>query len=100
MGQPFVRVNYDFGAADRLCQVLAAGSDKISALAKLRADQRASLLGGPTSDNWQGAKRNEFERQFTPEQRALAALADDLKRLASAVNTATAQAHAINARTH
>jgi uncharacterized protein YukE len=96
MGQPFVQAVYDFGAADALLQVLTSGHDKVSGLVALRGSQRTSQLGSPHSDDWQGAKRDKFEREFSPEQRELSVLAENLRRLISAVENATAQAHAFN----
>ena len=98
MGQPFVHVTYDFGAADRLDAALAAAHAKVTDLISLRANQRARLLGAPHSDDWQGAKRMVFEQEFHAEQGRLSALADEIRRLMSAAAQATDQAHAVNSR--
>jgi hypothetical protein len=100
MAEPYEHVNYDFGAADRLSWALSMAHEKINALVALRKSQRTSLLGEPTSDNWSGAKRNDFETKFRSEQAALAAEAAEMLRLKAAVDHATAEAHAVNAHAH
>src|SRR5258706_15723920 len=100
MAEPYEHVNYDFGAADRLSWALSMAHEKISSLVAQRGSQRTSLLGEQTSDNWSGAKRNEFEAKFRSEQAALHALAGEMLRLKAAVDHATAQAHAVNAHAH
>lgn len=96
MGQPPTNAVYDFNAAYMLLQELAVARDKVRGLATLRGQQRHSLLGGPHSDNWQGPRRDAFEREFGPEQRRLGALADDLMRLIRAVENATNRAHTLD----
>lgn len=100
MAEPYEHVNYDFGAADRLSWALSNARERINALAKLRRDQSTSMLGEPTSDNWSGAKRHEFEATFRSEQAALHAMAEEMVRLKAAVDHATAEAHAVNAHAH
>ena len=94
MGQPPTQVAYDFGAATALLQVLRVGHDKVAGVASLRGGQRSSQLGSPTGQNWEGRARQEFERDFSPEQRQLGQLADTLLRVISAVENANATAQA------
>jgi hypothetical protein len=100
MAEPYEHVNYDFGAADRLSWALKMAYDKAESFASYRARRREKLLGHPRSDNWQGARRDEFEREFSAHQRALGELTKELRHLLTAVEAATAQAHAVNARRH
>jgi hypothetical protein len=96
MGVPTDHANYDFGAADRLSWALSNAHERIESFARLRAAQRSDLLGGPKSDNWQGRRRDSFEKAFTAQQRALHELAEEMSRLKAAVDRATREAHQQN----
>ncbi|MFC9201321.1 hypothetical protein ACFT79_09380 [[Kitasatospora] papulosa] len=84
-------------AADDLQRKLSQLAAKLEALSRLRASQRNALLGTPQSDNWRGAKRNQFEGEFGRQQAALGAIADAARRFQSQVSRAAVQA-ALDAR--
>lgn len=100
MSEPYEHVNYDFAAADHLSWALSVAHEKVGSLVRQRSSHRASLLGDPSSDNWSGAKRRDFETQFRSEQARLQALAGEILRLKAAVEHATTEAHAVNAHAH
>lgn len=79
-------------AADDLQRKLSQLVAKLEALSRLRASQRNTLLGTPQSDNWTGAKRNQFEGEFARQQAALGAIADAARRFQSQVSKAAVQA--------
>lgn len=85
---------YDFAAADRLSQQLTELIKRIDWFIWLRDNQSGNLLGARHSDNWQGAKRDEFHDRFTRQRTALTHLKDAASRLQSQVHTATEAAHA------
>ncbi|MEU6578131.1 hypothetical protein [Streptomyces sp. NPDC046805] len=85
---------YDFGAADRLSKQLSQLVAKLDWFIWLRTTQRQSLLGSPHSDNWQGAKRGQFEDEYARQQAAFAGLKDAARSLQARVNSATEAARA------
>ncbi|MEU5027745.1 hypothetical protein [Streptomyces milbemycinicus] len=85
---------YDFAAAHQLSQQLSQLVEKMDWFIWLRESQSEALLGGPGSDNWRGAKRDNFVTHYLREQSALIELRDAAFRLQSQVNNATDAAHA------
>jgi uncharacterized protein YukE len=89
-------VNYDFGAADLLVWALSTAENKTSTMIGVRKTGRSTLLGDAPGDNWQGKHRNEFDKDFARQQKALMALADDLRSALRQLNRATDRAQEIN----
>lgn len=85
---------YDFAAADRLDNELSQLVAKLDWFIWLRTTQRTSLLGSPHSDNWQGAKRRQFEDEHLRQNAALAGLKEAARSLQARVNNATEAARA------
>ncbi|MGW7657555.1 hypothetical protein ACWGMA_11600 [Streptomyces asiaticus] len=85
---------YDFAAADRLSQQLSQLIDKLERFIQLRKGQRGALLGNCPGAKWQGAKRDEFDTDFTHQQKALTALKAAARGVQSQVAQETAAAHA------
>lgn len=78
-------------AQAQAAQDLQAGlrqlSTKLNDLAQLRASKRSTLLGTPSSDNWQGPDRDTYERQHAAQQAALAELAATALSMAATLQT-------------
>jgi uncharacterized protein YukE len=85
---------YDFDAAQRLSDQLTELVKRIDWFMWLRDGQSNTLLGPLNSENWQGAKRNDFDNKFRRQKKALSALKDAAKSLQSQVHTATETARA------
>jgi hypothetical protein len=97
MGEPYVHVNYDFGAADHLAWALWMTMTKVHALIELRKSSRSSFLGSAPGNNWEGKRRDDFDKEFVKQQQALMALEAELESAWKAVNRITEQAHMANA---
>jgi len=89
-------VNYDFGAADLLVWALSTAANKTNTMIGVRKTGRSTLLGDSPGVKWQGAHRDEFDRRFAPQQKALMALEDDLRTALKLVNQATDRAEKID----
>ncbi|WP_210577672.1 hypothetical protein [Streptomyces sp. GESEQ-4] len=89
---------YDYDAADQLSRALKQCIERIDWFLWLRNGRRKALLSTPHSDNWQGAKRNHYERDFARQQAALRDLMDEARRLHARVGQATEQARAQHAQ--
>ncbi|WP_155370285.1 hypothetical protein [Catellatospora vulcania] len=98
MGEPYVHVNYDFGAADQLASALTAAANDTHALIEQRKAARTSLLGAEPGLAWDGRHRRDFDRDFTSQQRKLAALEDDLRDALKVLHRISQQAHDVNKR--
>ncbi|SEN79884.1 hypothetical protein [Actinacidiphila rubida] len=76
----------------QLTQLIA----KLDVFIRLRTDQRKALLGHPHSDNWQGAKRRNFDTTFKQQHDALVAL----KTAAASLQKSVAQVLADDRKPH
>jgi hypothetical protein len=85
---------YDFAAADRLYKELSQLVAKLDWFIWLRATQRKSLLGSPSSDNWQGTKRRHYENEYARQQAALTDLKAAARTLQAGVHNAAEAARA------
>ncbi|ANP52937.1 hypothetical protein J2Z21_000502 [Streptomyces griseochromogenes] len=85
---------YDFAAADRISRELSRLIAKLDWFIWLRTTRRKALLGTPHSDNWQGAKRREFEKEYARQQAAFAHLRETASTLQASISSATEAAHA------
>ncbi|MFF2964666.1 hypothetical protein ACFVT1_38620 [Streptomyces sp. NPDC057963] len=72
-------------AAHWLDQQLTQLIARLDKLVRLRTDQSKALLGHPQSDNWQGAKRRNFDTDFTDQNKALIGLKEAAASLQAAV---------------
>ncbi|MEU5614863.1 hypothetical protein AB0H03_40285 [Streptomyces sparsogenes] len=79
-------------AAEDLERKLKQLVAKMESLSRLRESQRTALLGPPRSDNWTGAKRDQFEVEFARQQATLGAVTDAARRAHSQVSKVAAQA--------
>lgn len=93
-----VAIRYDIIAGENLSSLLAQLNDKLTALAQLRAGQRASLLDC-SPGQWQGTARNQFENGggqfghgYTSEQHLLNGLASSALRIKGQVDQANQEA--------
>lgn len=80
---------FDIAAGERLHAQLSQLIAKLDWFVWLRATQRKALLGSPSSDNWQGARRKDFEGEYARQQMALNDLKAKAQRLQSSVAQAT-----------
>jgi uncharacterized protein YukE len=96
--EPYVPVNYDFGAADRLAGALTLAATRVHALIEYRRSNRDSLLGDHPGERWSGQKRDMFDDTFVREQKAFMALEDELRLALKQLNRVTQQAHEANQR--
>ena len=86
----------DIEAADWLDRQLSVLVDKLDSLNTLRSSQRKALLGDSHSDNWQGARRNQFENDFGREKAAFADLKSAALSLRGSVRDALEKARKDN----
>ncbi|GHJ42717.1 hypothetical protein Cs7R123_00590 [Catellatospora sp. TT07R-123] len=100
MAEPYERVNYDFGAADRLASALTAAADRTHSVIAQRQAERSRQLGEAPGLSWNGRHRRDFERDFTRQQKALMALEQDLRDVLRVLNRTTEQAHDASLRHH
>lgn len=89
-------VNYDFGAADLLVWALSTAGNKTNTMVGIRKTGRTTLLGDSPGVKWQGEHRDDFDREFARQQKALMALEDDLRTALKLVNQATDRAEKID----
>jgi hypothetical protein len=89
-------VNYDFGAAELLASALSTAASKTSTMIGVRKTGRSTLLGDAPGEPWQGRHRDDFDKAFARQQKALMALAEDLRTALKHLNRATDSAHEID----